>query len=152
LPHSGAELPPPPLSLESLYFCIPPSDKLYELWDTLEEREFNLRNSRTIDGVERELSLFAPPLSVEALIQAAASGLSVSAILSGLSAPRPPYRFRVMLRNAIELADVAAAFSQKLEQVLTARDGEGLQRLKADHEGQLLKEQTKALEEELLAE
>ncbi|TXH36055.1 MAG: hypothetical protein E6Q92_11570 [Burkholderiaceae bacterium] len=151
LPHGGAELPPPPLSLESLYFCIPPSDKLYELWDKLEERQFNLRNSRTIDGVERELSLFAPALSVEALIQAAASGLSVSAILSGLSAPRPPYRFRVMLRHAIELADVAAAFSQKLEQALTARDGEGLQRLKAEHEGQLLKEQATALQQELLA-
>ncbi|WP_373498723.1 neuraminidase-like domain-containing protein [Desulfococcus sp.] len=151
LPHGGAELPPPPLSLESLYFCIPPSDKLYELWDKLEERQFNLRNSRTIDGVERELSLFAPALSVEALIQAVASGLSVSAVLSSLSAPRPPYRFRVMLRHAIELADVAAAFSQKLEQTLTARDGEGLQRLKAEHEGQLLKEQTTALQQELLA-
>jgi hypothetical protein len=151
LPHGGAELPPPSLSLESLYFCIPPSDKLYELWDKLEERQFNLRNSRTIDGVERELSLFAPALSVEALIQAAASGLSVSAVLSSLSAPRPPYRFRVMLRHAIELADVAAAFSQKLEQALTARDGEGLQRLKAEQEGQLLKEQTAALQQELLA-
>lgn len=151
LPHGGAELPPPPLSLESLYFCIPPSDKLYELWDKLEERQFNLRNSRTIDGVERELSLFAPALSVEALIQAAASGLSVSAILSGLSAPRPPYRFRVMLRHAIELADVAVAFSQKLEQALTARDGEGLQRLKAEQEVQILMEQTTALQQEVLA-
>lgn len=151
LPHGGVELPPLPLSLESLYFCIPPSDKLYELWDKLEERQFNLRNSRTIDGVERELSLFAPPLSVEALIQAAASGLSISAVLAGLSAPRPPYRLRVMLRHAIELADVAASFSQKLEQALTARDSEGLQRLKAEHEGRLLTEQTKALEQELLA-
>jgi hypothetical protein len=151
LPHGGAELPPPPISLESLYFCIPPSEKLYELWDKLEERQFNLRNSRTIDGVERTLSLFAPPLSVEALIQAAASGLSVSAVLAGLSAPRPPYRYRVMLRHALELADVAVAFSQKLEQAMNARDGEGLQRLKAEHEGQLLKEQTKALEQEILA-
>lgn len=151
LPHGGAELPPPPLSLESLYFCIPPSEKLYELWDKLEQNQFNLRNSRTIDGDEARISLFPPPLSVEALIQAAASGLSVSAVLAGLSAPRPPYRFRVMLRHAIELADVAAGFSQKLEQALTARDGEALQRLKAEHEGQLLKEQTKALEQELLA-
>lgn len=151
LPHGGAELPPPPLTLESLYFCIPPSDKLFELWDILEERQFNLRNSRTIDGVERELSLFAPPLSVEALLQAAASGLSISAVLAGLSAPRPPYRFRIMLRHAIELADVAASFSQKLEQALTTRDSEGLQRLKAEHEIQLLADQVKGLEQEVLA-
>jgi hypothetical protein len=151
LPQGGTELPPPPLSLESLYFCIPPSDKLYELWDKLEDRQFNLRNSRTIDGVERELSLFAPALSVEALIQAQSSGLSVSTVRSSLSAPRPPYRFRVMLRHAIELADVAIAFSQKLEQALTARDGEGLQRLKAEHEVRILKEQTTTLQKELLA-
>lgn len=151
LPQGGAELPPPPISLESLYFCIPPSDKLYELWDRLQERQFNLRNSRTIDGVERDLSLFAPPLSVDALLQAAASGLSVEAVIGSLSAPRPPYRFRIMLRHAIELADIAAAFSQKLEQALTARDSEDLQRLKVEHEGQLLTEQTLGLEQELLA-
>ncbi|HEU5181573.1 MAG TPA: neuraminidase-like domain-containing protein [Candidatus Polarisedimenticolia bacterium] len=151
LPHGGAELPPLPLSLESLYFCIPPSEKLYELWDELEERQFNLRNSRTIDGVERELSLFAPPLSVEALIQAVASGLSISAILSNLSAPRPPYRFRVMVRHSLELAELAASLSQKLEQAIIAGDGEGLQRLRTEHEKQLLKEQTEALKQERLA-
>jgi hypothetical protein len=151
VPAGGSTPAQPPVTLESLYFCIPPSDKLFELWDELEERQFNLRNSRTIDGVERELSLFAPALSVEALIQAAASGLSISAVLTGMSAPRPPYRFRVMLRHAIELADIAAAFSQKLEQALTARDGEGLQRLKAEHEVQLLKEQAGALEQEIVA-
>lgn len=151
LPHGGAELPPLPLTFESLYFCIPPSEKLYELWDTLEERQFNLRNSRTIDGVERELSLFAPPLSVDALLQAAASGLSVSAILASLSAPRPPYRYRVMQRHAVELAEAAAGLSQRLEAALAARDGEGLQRLKAEHEGLLLKEQTEALKHEIAA-
>lgn len=151
LPRGGAELPPPSVNLESLYFCVPPSEKLYELWDKLEARQFNLRNSRTIDGVERSLSLFAPPLSVEALLQAAAAGLSTSAVLAALSAPRPPYRFRVMLRHALELTDVAASFSQKLEQALTARDSEGLQRLKAEHEGRLLTEQTEALKQEILA-
>src|SRR5258706_124236 len=39
LPQGGAELPPLPVNLESLYFCIPPSDKLYDLWDKLEERQ-----------------------------------------------------------------------------------------------------------------
>lgn len=151
LPSGEAELQQPLLSLESLYFCIPPSEKLYELWDELEEKQFYLRNSRTIDGDERELSLFAPPLSVEALIRAAASGQSVSALLASLSAPRPPYRFRVMLRHAIELADVAATFSQKFEQALSTYDSEGLQLLKATNENLLLIEQRKALEQEFHA-
>ncbi len=149
LPHGGAELPPPPLALESLYFCIPPSEKLFTLWDLLEERQFNLRNSRTIDGVERSLSLFAPPLSVEELIKASAAGLSLSAILAGMSAPRPPYRFRIMVRHAIELADVASGFSRELEQALSSRDAEGLSRLKAEQEIRFLKEQTNLLKEEI---
>jgi hypothetical protein len=157
LPQGGAELPDappppaPPINFASLYFCIPPSEKLFEIWDTLAERQFNLRNSRTIDGVERDLSLFAPPLSVEALIQASAAGLSIGDILSALSAPMPPYRFRVMLRHAIDLANVAAGFSQKLEQALAAADGEGLQRLRNEHEGTLLREQQEAMRQEIQA-
>ena len=157
LPQGGAELPSPPqppappIDFASLYFCIPPSEKLFELWDIVAERQFNLRNSRTIDGVERNLSLFAPPLSVEALIQASAAGLSIAEILSGLSAPMPPYRFRVMLRHAIDLASVAAGFTQKLEQALAAADGEGLQRLRSEHEGRLLMEQQEAMRQEISA-
>lgn len=157
LPQGGAELPSappspaPPINFASLYFCIPPSEKLFELWDTLAERQFNLRNSRTIDGVERDLSLFAPPLSVEALIQASAAGLSIGDILSSLSAPMPPYRFRVMMRHAIDLASVAAGFSQKLEQAVASADGEGLQRLRSDHEGRLLREQQEAMRQEIKA-
>jgi len=152
LPQGGAELPAaPPINFASLYFCIPPSEKLFELWDTLAERQFNLRNSRTIDGVERDLSLFAPPLSVEALIQASAAGFSIGEILSSLSAPMPPYRFRVMLRHAIDLASVAAGFSQKLEQALAAADGEGLQRLRSEHEGRMLLEQQEAMRQEIKA-
>jgi peptidoglycan hydrolase-like protein with peptidoglycan-binding domain len=151
LPHGGAELPPPPLALESLYFCVPPSEKLFNLWDLLEERQFNLRNSRTIEGVERSLSLFAPPLSVEELIKATAAGLSVAAILAGLSAPRPPYRFRVMLRHAIELADVATAFNRGLHQALSSRDAEGLARLKVGQEIHILQEQTSMLKDEIKA-
>jgi peptidoglycan hydrolase-like protein with peptidoglycan-binding domain len=151
LPHGGAELPPLPLTLESLYFCIPPSEKLFELWDTLEERQFNLRNSLTIEGVERTLSLFAPPLSVEALIQAAAAGLSLSAVVASLGAPRPPYRFRVMLRNALECAEAANGLSKALEQALANRDAEGLARLKTEQEVHYLGEQTLMLQEEINA-
>jgi peptidoglycan hydrolase-like protein with peptidoglycan-binding domain len=149
LPHGGAELPPLPITLESLYFCIPPSEKLYDVWDTLEERQFNLRNSRTIEGVERTISLFAPPLSVEALIAAAAAGLSISAILGALSAPRPPYRFKVMLRHAIDCAEAAAAFSQDLQQALTSRDSEELSRIRSAHERRLLDEHVSTLQQEI---
>ncbi|MCA1662813.1 MAG: hypothetical protein LC659_00800, partial [Myxococcales bacterium] len=40
LPHGGAELPPPPLTLSSLYLCIPPNPKLAQYWDTVADRLF----------------------------------------------------------------------------------------------------------------
>ncbi|MCZ8260624.1 MAG: neuraminidase-like domain-containing protein [Beijerinckiaceae bacterium] len=149
LPQGGSELPPLPVELESLYFCIPPSEKLYELWDLVEDRQFKLRNSLTIDGVERSLALFAPPLSVEALIQAAAGGMSVSAILAALGAPRPPYKFRVLIRQAIELAERATDFSRQLQAAMASADAEGLARLKAAQTIELLKAQEFALKQEL---
>jgi hypothetical protein len=32
LPHAGAELPPAPITISSLYFCIPQNDKMLEYW------------------------------------------------------------------------------------------------------------------------
>ena len=46
----------------SLYFCVPPNDKLLGYWDTVADRLFKIRNSQNIDGVERQLALFAPPI------------------------------------------------------------------------------------------
>ncbi len=149
LPQGGAELPPLPTDLESLYFCIPPSEKLYELWDLVEDRQFKLRNSLTIDGVERSLALFAPPLSVEALIQAAAGGLSVPAILAAVGAPRPPYKFRVLIRQAIEMAERAIDFSRQLQAAVTSADIEGLAHLRAAQTVELLKAQEFALRQEI---
>jgi hypothetical protein len=149
LPHQGAELPPPPLALESLYFCIPPAEKVTELHDEIEELQFNLRNSRTIDGVEREIALFAPRLSVDDVLAASAAGLSIDRIMSDLSAARPPFRFRVMLRHSIELAESALAFGQRYESTRASSDAEGLARLKADQATRFLDEQVVTLTNEL---
>ena len=79
LPHGGAELPSPPVTLSMLYFCIPQNDKMLAYWDRIAERLFNIRHCRNIDGVERSLALFAPPIDPGMLVRAAASGLDISA-------------------------------------------------------------------------
>src|SRR4029453_824018 len=51
LPEGGAELPPPPIPLSTLYSCIPPNDKMLAYWDRIADRLFNIRHCRNIDGV-----------------------------------------------------------------------------------------------------
>ena len=46
----------------SLYFCIPPNQKLLAYWDTVADRLFKIRNSENIQGVVQQLPLFDPPL------------------------------------------------------------------------------------------
>jgi hypothetical protein len=138
LPHGGAELPPPPLTLSSLYFCIPPNPNLGQYWDTVADRLFKIRNCQDINGVERTLALFAPPIDPGALIAALAAGLSVSQILSGLNAPLPLYRFSALMQKATELTHLVSQLGSSMLQALEKRDAEALSRLRSTQEIALL--------------
>ena len=46
----------------SLYFAIPANDQLLEQWDTVADRLYKIRHCQDIDGVERRLALFTPPI------------------------------------------------------------------------------------------
>jgi hypothetical protein len=147
LPHDGAELPAPPITLSSLYFCIPPNDQLLERWDRVADRLFKLRHCQNIEGVERVVALFAPPIDPGALVRAAAAGLDIGAILSGMSAPLPHYRFTVMAQKATELTQQVNMLGAALLQALEKKDGEALARLRSDQELRLLRA-VKAIKEE----
>ncbi|MBP1693472.1 MAG: hypothetical protein H6Q37_1355, partial [Chloroflexi bacterium] len=138
LPHGGAELPPAPITLSSLYFCIPQNENLLAYWDLVGDRLFKIRNCQNIDGVERQLALFAPPIDPGALVRAAAAGLSVADILKGLNAPLPAYRFKVMVKKAQELAQQVNGLGSALLQALEKRDSEKLGLLRSSQEIQLL--------------
>jgi hypothetical protein len=73
----------------ALYFCVPPNDKLISYWDTVADRLFKIRNSLNIQGIFRQLPLFAPPIDPAMLARAAAAGLDVGAVVSGLNQPLP---------------------------------------------------------------
>ncbi|GAA0954667.1 hypothetical protein GCM10009550_38210 [Actinocorallia libanotica] len=133
-PHQDAELPPPPTTLTSLYFCIPPNEKLLETWDLVADRLFKIRNCQNIDGVAASLSLFSPPIDPGALVRAAAAGLDVSAFLAGLGAPLPHYRFTTMTAKATELTQHVAALGAGLLSALEKKDSETLGRLRDQQE------------------
>lgn len=139
LPHGGDELPPPPITMSSLYFCVPPNDQMLAWWDVIEDRLFKIRNSQNIDGVERVLALFAPPIDPGMLVRAAAAGLDLSVIIAGLNAPLPNYRFNIMSQKATELIQEVRGLGNALLQALEKKDAEALALLRNELEMKLLK-------------
>jgi hypothetical protein len=142
LPHGGAELPPPPATLTSLYFCIPPNEKMLDHWATIADRRFNITHCKTIDGADRTLALFAPRIDPADLVRAAAQGLPIGAVLAGLGAPIPPYRFQIIAQMAVEFIQELRTLGQELEQALEKRDGEALALLRGTLEIELLEKLT----------
>lgn len=134
----------------SLYFCIPSNEKLLEHWDTVADRLFKIRHCQNIDGVERKLALFAPPIDPAALIQATSQGLSLGSILADLSSPPPIYRFRFLIQKANEFCNDVKALGSALLSALEKKDSEELNRLRASHETHILELTTAIRERQLL--
>ncbi|PTS94649.1 hypothetical protein DBR11_22760 [Pedobacter sp. HMWF019] len=138
LPEKGKELPPPPVTLAMLYFCIPQNDQMLTYWDTIADRLFKIRNSQNIDGVERSLALFAPPIDPGMLVRAAAAGLDISSVIAGMNAPTPYYRFNVLAGKATELAQEIRGLGNALLQSLEKKDAEAMSLLRSELELKVL--------------
>ena len=128
--------PPPPLT--TLYFCIPRNDKLLGYWDTVADRLFKIRHCMNIEGVVRQLPLFAPPIDPALLVQAVAAGLDISSALNDLHAPLPQHRFQVMVQKAVELCNDVKALGAALLSALEKKDAEALSLVRARHEVEVL--------------
>jgi hypothetical protein len=140
----AAPAPPPSAveglrSIPSLYFCIPDNANLAALWDTVEDRLFNIRHCMSIDGVERKLPLFEPPIDPALLVRAVAAGLDIGDVLAGLGAPLPLHRFSVMLAKAVEVCGDLRALGAAALSALEKRDAEEMTLLRSEHEVTLLK-------------
>jgi len=126
-----------PLTMQ--YFCITGNDKLLGYWDTVADRLFKIRHCMNIEGVERSLPIFEPPIDPGLLVRAAAAGVDIASALNDINAALPHYRFNVMLQKATELCNdiktLGAAFLAALEK----QDAEKLALLRSGHEVELLK-------------
>lgn len=130
----GGDLAPLPL----LYFCIPQNDKLLEYWDTVADRLYKIRHCMNIEGVERQLSLFEPPIEPGALVNAAAAGIDISSVLADLNAPLPYYRFNVVLQKANEFCNDVKGLGSALLSALEKKDAEEMSLLRQSQEIKLL--------------
>jgi len=147
----------PPLP-PALYFCVPPNDKLLGYWDRVADRLFKVRHCMNIEGVQRQLPLFEPPIDASLLVRARAAGIDMRLLMSEIGAGAPlNYRFAVLAQKAGELCGDVRGFGGGLLSAFQARDAEAFARLRSGHElavlGQMqqikeyqIEEATRALE------
>lgn len=118
-------------------FGIPKNMEFYGYWDRVSDRLFKIRNSMNIDGVRRQLALFAPPIDPRMLIRLRAAGMTLDDALS-LSRQLSPYRFIFMLEKAKQYTQTVQSFGGALLSALEKKDAEELQLLRSVHEQSLL--------------
>ena len=118
----------------TLYFCVPRNDKLLTYWDTVGDRLFKIRHCMNIEGVVRQLALFDPPLDPGMLVKAAAAGIDVASIVSGLNQPIGPVRSLLLIQKALELCSEVRGLGNALLAAIERGDGEHLALLRQSHE------------------
>jgi len=160
-PEESGDVPLVELPLvQGLYFCVPPNQTLLKYWTEVERRLYNLRHCLTIDGQPVRYDLLAAPIDPQALVDAAAAGVSVAEALAMAGSMLPPHRFRVIWGRAWDACNEVKALGAALLAALEKRDAERLVVIRSTWEGKILEktrrtrekqiEQTKAEVEALL--
>ncbi|ESR22983.1 hypothetical protein N177_3051 [Lutibaculum baratangense AMV1] len=116
------------------YFGIPKNEKLLALWDEVDDRLFKLRNGMNLEGVQMQMPLFPPRIDPALLAAAAAAGLDIREAADALDAPLPSHRYRVLHRQAVELAEQVVRLGAALSEAREKRDTEDLSLRRATHE------------------
>ncbi len=120
-------------------FCIPHNEQLIRYWDLVEDRLFKLRHCMNIDGIVRQLALFAPPIDPALLVRATAAGIDLDKILSDEWVDLPPYRYRTVMQKAVEFTGEVKQLGEKFLSILEKRDAETLSLLRNTQEINLQK-------------
>lgn len=123
---------------QTLYFCIPRNDKLLAYWDTVADRLFKIHNSLNLQGVFQRMPLYDPPIDPALLVRAAAAGLDVSSIVSGLNQPLPLVRFQVLIAKAAEICQEVKSLGGNILATMEKGDNESLTLLRSQHERAVL--------------
>jgi hypothetical protein len=78
------------------------------------------------------LPLFDPPLDPGMLVKAAAAGIDIGSIVSGLNQPIGPVRSLLLIQKALEIASEVRALGNALLSALEKGDAEQLALLRQD--------------------
>lgn len=121
----------------TLYFCIPRNQKLLSYWESVADRLFKIRHCQDISGVVRPLALYEPRIDPGMLVAAAAAGLDIGSIVSGLNQPVGPVRSLFLVQKALELASEVKSLGAALLGAIEKGDAEHMARTRQAHEIQL---------------
>src|SRR5262249_47877005 len=72
-------------------FCVPSNANLLKYWPLVAGRLFNLRHCRDIEGLERKIPLWDPPIDPGLLVRAAAAGGDPASVLSDIKSAPPKH-------------------------------------------------------------
>ena len=133
----------------ALYFCIPRNEHLADYWNVVEDRLFKIRHCMNIEGVERQLPLYEPPIDPAILVRAAAAGVDLSSVLNDLHSPLPRYRFSIMAQRAQEVLSDVKSLGAALLSAVEKQDAESLALLRSTQEMAMLKLVTSVREGQL---
>jgi hypothetical protein len=117
----------------TLYFCIPKNDKLLGYWDLVADRLFKIRHCQNIAGIVRPLALFDPPIDPGMLVKAAAAGIDIGSIVSGLNQPIGPVRALPLIGMALDLCAEVRSLGTSLLAALEKQDAEHLALVRQTH-------------------
>jgi hypothetical protein len=135
--NSNEDLNAGSLIWKSDYFGLPQNQQLLSYWSHVRDRFYKIRHCQDIEGIKRELALFAPPLDFEQLLRS--SGIGDGRLGFDSQASLPHYRFQFMLQKALEFCNDVKSLGNALLSALEKRDAEQLSLLRSGHEKQLLK-------------
>ena len=116
--------------ISTLFFCIPPNDRLLAYWDTVASRLYNIRHCLNLQGVAQPLPLYAPPINPLQLIEQAVYGAGTI----GGAAFTPVYRFAVYLERALELTSDVRSYGSMVLAALEKKDAEALGVIRANQD------------------
>ncbi|REL37868.1 toxin [Rhodohalobacter sp. SW132] len=119
---------------QTLYFCIPINDQLLGYWDLVADRLFKIRHCMNIEGIVRQLPLFQPPIDPGMLVKAAAGGIDISSLVSGLNQPLSPVRSTLLIQKAQEICGEVRSLGNSLLSVLEKKDGEAISLLRQEQD------------------
>ncbi|MBU6150513.1 MAG: hypothetical protein KGR25_03625, partial [Chloroflexi bacterium] len=115
-------------------FCLPDESRWNTYRQVVADRLFKIRHCQDIDGAQRSLALFEPPIDPALLVRAAAAGLNLSdAIASVTGAVSTPYRFVTLVSRAKELVNLVRGFGQELLAAFEKMDAEHLTWMQQRH-------------------
>jgi hypothetical protein len=131
--------PDGPIQLaRTLGFCVPPNETLLGYWDRVDDRLYKLRHCMNIDGVERQLPLWQPPIDPMLLVRAKTAGLTLDEVLSSINENPPFQRFEILLERARRFTATVQQLGSQLLSALEGKDENELVLLRSVHENEIL--------------